>query len=92
MVKKPVRGSDHVCFWWLPQCICCTGPIPEALGALSNLTGLYLPSNQLTGEPEDFACIRLLVPPSHLEPSTAYKRVYLYTERTFFVRADNNDW
>ena len=31
----------------------CTGPIPECLGALTNLTDLHLSENQLTGKVPD---------------------------------------
>ena len=39
----------------------CSGPIPEALGSLTNLSELKLDGNQLTGTQATFWCIRLLV-------------------------------
>lgn len=49
------------------------GPIPEALGALTNLRGLYLQKKQLTGTPMAFVCAHLLrVPPRYLEHDIAY--------------------
>lgn len=63
--RRPVHGSDDVscraAFFF------CTGPLPKALGALSNLTELNLDENQLTGKPVNYVCVRLFVPSTHLD-------------------------
>ena len=56
----------------------CSGPIPEALGALTKLTDLSLSDNQLTGKPGNFVLVRLFFTPERREHFMAFDRVGFY--------------
>lgn len=47
--------------------LCHAGPIPEAVGALTNLVDVNLNNNQLSGKALTFACISAVVRPKNLE-------------------------
>lgn len=53
------------------------GPLPEALGALTNLTALHLSNTQLSGKPGTLARVRLFVLVRHLDLVVARWRVDL---------------
>lgn len=49
-VEYPVHGSIHGSFFVFAALGYDAGPIPTVLGALTNLTELYLGRNQFSGE------------------------------------------
>lgn len=63
--KTGFMKHPHVVFGVYPI-VCCAGPIPEAFGALTNLTELDLRNNQLAGKPVAFVLGSLRFPARHL--------------------------